>query len=182
MNAAVSLFKRKGYDNVSINEICKEAGVGRSSFYAVFPSKREILNHLLALEKQDLKGVLQDFLSAKNDFERMWSLCERFLLLAERLGPALTGAMLSMELNESLGIYDNMDSVNEWLVALMRNGQASGVIRCANAPEIMVPIVSGQVFQVIFNWCRCRGAFPLQEKARFCAETLYDVAPECRIT
>lgn len=182
VNAAVSLFKRKGYYNVSINEICKEAGIGRSSFYAVFPGKREIIKHLLSVHEQNLNGVLQDFVTAKNDFERMWSICERFLFLAEDFGPALTKAVLSMELDESIGIYDKMDFVTDWLVMLMRNGQAAGIIRCSTPAETMVPIVNDLVLQVIFNWCRCDGSFSLREQARFYVETLYNVAPECRST
>ncbi len=182
VSSAVSLFKRKGYYNVSVNEICKEAGIGRSSFYAVFPGKREIIIHLLSVHKQNLNSVLQDFMTAKNDFERMWSLCNRYLLLAEDFGPALTKVILSMELYESIGIYDEMNVTNDWLVTLMRNGQAAGIIRCSTPAETMVPIVTDLTIQVIFNWCRCDGSFSLREQARLYAETLYDIDPKYRKT
>ena len=182
VNAAVALFKRKGYYDVSINEICKDAGIGRSSFYAVFQGKQEIIRFLLAAKTRDLNSVFQDFIGAKNDFERMWCLCERDLDLAEELGPTLTSAILSMELNESLGIYGEMDAVNNWLVPLAHNAQAAGIIRCTHPAETMVPIDSDLMLQVIFNWCRCKGSFHLRERARFYAETAFDVAPEFRIT
>ena len=175
VNAAVALFKRKGYYDVSINEICKDAGIGRSSFYAVFQGKQEIIRFLLAAKTRDLNSVFQDFIGAKNDFERN-------LDLAEELGPTLTSAILSMELNESLGIYGEMDAVNNWLVPLAHNAQAAGIIRCTHPAETMVPIVSDLMLQVIFNWCRCKGSFHLRERARFYAETAFDVAPEFRIT
>ena len=35
---AVELFKKNGYESVSVNEICKAAGLSRSSFYATFPA------------------------------------------------------------------------------------------------------------------------------------------------
>ncbi len=182
INAAVSLFKRKGDYNVSINEICKEAGIGRSSFYAAFPGKQDILDHLLSVYDQNLNGVLQNFVTAKNDFERMWSLCEPYLLLVEDFGPALTKAILSMELDKSIGLYDKVNSVNDWLITLMRNGQAAGIIRCRIPAETMIPIVNDLMLQVVSNWCRSDGSFPLRERARFYVETLYDVAPEYRIT
>ena len=34
--AAISLFKRNGYNNVTVNEICKECGISRSVFYSSF--------------------------------------------------------------------------------------------------------------------------------------------------
>lgn len=179
-NAAVSLFKRQGYYAVSINEICKEAGIGRSSFYAVFPSKRDIITHLLSVYEQNPEGVLRDFVSAKNDFERMWCMCERHMRLVEDLGPALTKAILSMELNESIGIYDKLKPTNDWLITLMGNAQAAGIIRCTAPPKVMVPIVNDLIIQVVFDWCRCDGSFSLRDRARFYAETIYDVDPAYR--
>ena len=181
-NAAVALFKRKGYYAVSINEICKEAGIARSSFYDVFPGKRDIITHLLSVYEQDPEGVLQDFVRAKNDFERMWCLCERDIRLAEELGPALTKVILSMELNESIGLYDTLKPASDWLITLMGNAQTAGIIRCPTPPKIMVPIANDLILQVVFDWCRCGGAFSLRERARFYVENVYDVAPAYRRT
>ena len=36
VDTAIVLFKTRGYDNVSILEICQTAGIPRSSVYAMF--------------------------------------------------------------------------------------------------------------------------------------------------
>lgn len=40
---AVSLIKEKGYNNITISEICKTAGVAKGSFYVHYKSKEDIV-------------------------------------------------------------------------------------------------------------------------------------------
>lgn len=42
-NTSIQLFAKKGYDNVSINEICKEVGVSVGAFYHHFNGKEDII-------------------------------------------------------------------------------------------------------------------------------------------
>lgn len=44
---AISLFKRDGYNNVTVNEICKACGISRSVFYSSFNGKRSILEYMV---------------------------------------------------------------------------------------------------------------------------------------
>ena len=43
MEKAISLWQEYGYDNVSINRICRECGVTKGSFYFHFASKEDLL-------------------------------------------------------------------------------------------------------------------------------------------
>lgn len=110
----------------------------------------------------------------------MWNLCDHYLTLAEDLGPKLTGSLLSIELEESLGIYEGCYSIDSWLVKLMKNCQKTGIIQCATPAEQMIPITDRLVIQVVYDWCRCNGKFPLKETARSYVETVLDVAPQHR--
>lgn len=44
--AAVKLVKEKGYDQTSVNDIVKEAGVAKGSFYVYFKNKEEIVGEI----------------------------------------------------------------------------------------------------------------------------------------
>jgi len=46
-DALILLIKTKPYDNISITELCKKAGVSRMSFYGNFKSKDDILNRII---------------------------------------------------------------------------------------------------------------------------------------
>lgn len=168
--------------NVSVNEICKTAHISRSSFYTVFSSKKDIISYIMTAKEKDQSAVFRDFVNSKNDFERMWCLCNHYLLITEEFGPTLTGSLLSMEMDDPLGIYEGVYSINEWLIKLMHNCQEAGIIRCNASAELMVPIANSVVFQVIYDWCRCKGSFSLRDRARTYIETIFDVAPNYRWT
>lgn len=61
--ALLELIMKKGYDAVSIKEICDTANVGRTTFYAHFPSKdalkRSGLEHLrkMLIDRQEVTAI-----------------------------------------------------------------------------------------------------------------------------
>lgn len=180
VDTAVALFKKNGYENVSVNEICKAAGLSRSSFYAAFSGKKDIIDYVLAKAKTDETTVLNHFMDAKNDFERMWILCDRYLAIAYRFGPQLTGALLRLELLGELDILKQIHSADDWFIRLMRNCQQTGVILSKEQAERMAPMGVDNVYQVTYDWCRRGGDFSLRREARIRSEIFYNVAPEFR--
>ena len=182
VDTAVALFKKNGYENVSVNEICKTAGLSRSSFYSAFSGKQDIIEYVLAKAKTDETTVLNHFMDAKNDFERMWILCDRYLAIAYHFGPALTGALLRLELLGELDILTQIHAADDWFVRLMRNCQQTGVILSTEPAERMAPMGVDNVYQVTYDWCRRGGDFSLRREARIRSEMFYNVAPEYRWT
>ncbi len=180
IDTAVSLFKEHGYQSVSVNEICKAADIPRSTFYTVFSSKNDIINYVVSTKGLDQADAFHDFVNCKNDFERMWRLCTHYLDLAENFGPTLLGLLLNIEMDDPLGIYEGVHSIDHWLIQLMQNCQNAGIIRCPAPAEVMIPITDSLVFQLIYDWCRCKGAFSIHKNARFYLETVLDVAPQYR--
>lgn len=179
---AVELFKEHGYESVSVNEICQTAGISRSSFYMAFSGKRDIIDYVLAKAKMDETAVLHHFIDAKNDFERMWALCDRYLSIAYKFGPNLTGALMRLELSGSLDILKQLHAADDWFIRLMRNCQQSGVILNKEPAEIVAPMGTDAVYMVTYDWCRRGGDFSLRREARIRAEIIYNVAPEYRWT
>ncbi len=77
IDAAVKLF----------NDICKQTGIARSTFYLTFASKKEIIDKILSDVRLDRDDFFGDFIAAENDFERMWILCCRYLAVTINFGP-----------------------------------------------------------------------------------------------
>ena len=179
---AVDLFKKNGYENVSVNEICKTAGISRSSFYSAFSGKKDIIDYVLAKAKLDETAVLNHFMDAKNDFERMWALCCRYLDIAYHFGPALTGTLLRLELMGELDNLKQIHAADDWFIRLTRNCQESGVMLSREPAEVLAPLGVDMVYQVTYDWCRRGGDFSLRRRARIASEIIYHVAPEYRWT
>jgi AcrR family transcriptional regulator len=65
LTAALHLFSQKGYENTSIDELARTAGVGKGTIYTYFKAKSEIF---LAFCEQQLEFVYQE-LADKSDPE-----------------------------------------------------------------------------------------------------------------
>ncbi len=180
VSAALELFRQRGYVNVSVSDICRTANVPRSSFYSIFAGKEEIITHLMRNLKEDQQSVFSEFLSAKNDLDRIWMLYDRYLSLAVEFGPELTATLLSLELQKPVGVFEFFGAFNEWFVKLIANCQAAGLIRNRNKPEEIVVLGVRIAVGVAFEWCHSGGSFDLREQAISEHESLYDVPPEYR--
>ena len=45
-DTAMELFRKKGYESVSVNSICEQAGVSRVTFYSIFSNKDQIIGFI----------------------------------------------------------------------------------------------------------------------------------------
>lgn len=181
-DTAVKLFKRDGYEHVSVNDICQKAGISRSSFYMAFSGKRDIIDYLLDRTKTNETAMLEGMLDADNDFERMWSIAYRYLQVVMEFGPTLTGSLLQLELDGSLDNLRSVHAVDDWYIRLTKNCQKSGIILSREPAERLAPMATDMAYLVTYRWC-CSGAnFPLARETRERVEMVYNVAPEYRMT
>ena len=181
VDAAIELFREKGYHEVTVSDICHRADLNRSSFYAVFSSKLEIISHVTDSVKDDIASNSMDKLfMADNDFERMWTLCDCYMQSALRFGPELMGSLFSLELEKKIDLFEGVHSVDDWYAKLIRNCQKDGIIRNTGDPDVLAKIGVDIELQVTYIWCKEKGAFSLQERGRIYAENFYDIAPEYR--
>jgi len=178
ITTAIELFKRDGYVNVSVSDICREANVPRSSFYSIFAGKDEIITFLLKNVKDDFRSAFTMFMEAATDLDRIWMLYDRYLSLAIEFGPELTATLFSLELQRPIGVFDFIDSFNDWFIKLIAKCQSSGLIRNSNCPEDIVSLGTRIAVAVTFEWCRTGGSFDLREVSFREHEIFYDVPRE----
>ena len=164
-DTAMELFRKKGYESVSVNSICEQAGVSRVTFYSIFSNKDQIIGFIIA---------------AENDFERVMILFNYYVELSERGGYQLMLELLKAELERSIGIMDAVYVFNDWFVKLIGNCQKSGIIRNKGNAAELVSLGIQVAISAQYEWCRRKGAFSYREKTRKDMEILYDVAPAYR--
>lgn len=181
VNAALQLFKEKGYANVSVSDISRAAGIPRSSFYSLFASKDEVIIYVLQGMKGDYQDILSRLASAKNDLERIWMIYDRYLQLTMEFGADLTSTLMELELREKIGIFDFTEFLAPWLAKFVKNCQDAGFIRNQNRPEDIVVLGMRIAIGAAYEWCRSGGEFNLRQRALSEHEILYDVPPEYRI-
>ena len=136
-DAAVRCFRSLSYETVSVNDICKEAGVARSSFYRVFSSKKDVIAYLFEHTDKNQIVTVEELLSAENDFDRMWIIGDRYISLSKELGVEFNAAMMSMTVSGEIDLLSLGHSVDSWFIRLTRNCQKTGIIRSMEPPELL---------------------------------------------
>ena len=58
MDVALHMFSERGYEAVSIRDICGEVGIKESTLYYHFKNKMDILDSLIAKFKEHIEGLL----------------------------------------------------------------------------------------------------------------------------
>ena len=180
--AAVRCFRAKGYDEVSVNDICREADVARSTFYRVFSNKKDVIRY--RFEHTDANQIvsIEELLAARNDFDRMWVIGDRYISLCCELGATFCAAMMNLTLAGEIDMLQVAHSVDAWFIRLTRNCQQSGIILSREPPELLGPLFVDAVYQILYAWCCRGGEYPVRARARQVSEMIANVAPEYRWT
>lgn len=178
--AAMELFSKKGYDEVSVKDICALCGIPRSSFYLAFSGKADILAYALESVKDNFQQSMPDFIRAQNDFERIWFLTDAYLKTAVNFGADISKQYFILELKGTGGLFTLLESFNDWLIQLASNCQKQGIVRNKTDPALLVPMQLSIAKSHLFDWVCSNGAFPLRETVRNSLEIFLDVSPEYR--
>ena len=181
-DAAVGLFRDRGYETVSVGDICAAAGVARSSFYRAFSCKNDIIRRIF--EHTDANSIVsvEELLAAENDFDRMWIIGDRYISLSRSLGPELSNTFMCMTARGEIDLLALGHSVDSWFIRLTRNCQKTGIIRSREPAELLGPLMVDMVYHELYVWGMRKGNYPIRARARLVTETLVNLAPEYRWT
>lgn len=160
-DALVALIRRKPYERITVEDILREADIGRATFYAHFTSKDDLLERSLERLRALLVRAQADGQSPSRAlFEHVGA----FRDIPVALGPGRGAAIVR-------GAVDRV--LTEWLGALLPAELPGGLPR-----ELAVRHVVA-VFETTLGWWleRASGLSPAEAHAMF-ARMLRDGLPE----
>lgn len=158
--ASLRVLEKKGFQDLKISDICKEAGVSVGSFYHYYTSKDDVIfSHYARFD---------DFFLEKTDAVRGDSAFSRILCFFELYCDFLLS--LSLELNKQwFAPSSKLDIPKErytyeLLSRLIRDGQGSGEVDAAMAAEDIVQELMLFARGVVLDWLYQNGNYDLRQK------------------
>ena len=169
-HAAIDLFRERGFEQTTVDEITERADVARGTFFNYFPRKDAVLAYLsetrlLAVE-ENAAALLADrrpvpdklldlYLANAAPYEEDPEL-SRYVLL-ELMGRAFAPT-------EDLSLR-----WQEQIVRLIRQGQGRGELPAAEDPLRLEALLTGVYFATLYQWaCMCpQPPFPLPDELRY---------------
>ncbi len=150
--SARKVFSEKGYHAATVEDIIREAGISRGTFYQYYKSKREVFGELLG----SLTGALAMNIRRVDLSAEAPPVIDQMLGNVERILTTLTGNLdlTSILLRGAVGVDPDFDTnLNEFyngMLALiqlsLRHGREMGIIRECNV-EIASYMILGSVRQ-----------------------------------
>lgn len=182
METAGALFKQKGYDAVTVNDICHACKISKTTFYYHLKSKQDILLQFYDLIIENLTPILLKMLHSTTSWEQIRLLFEHLITSICALGPDLNSQLLIVNLQRKGKALQMRENLEEIAIDIIARGQENGQFRNRNTAASLYQSAAYMFTGYEYMWCSMDGAFDWRT-AFFCSlETLLDVEPTLRST
>ncbi len=159
---AVELMEKKGLQNITVEEICKKAGVSVGSFYNCFKSKNDILNEVYKVADDYFLNVVADAPDLKEGNTRD-KIIRYFHYYADyNICRGIDFVMQLYNVQNTLFIMKgrHMQTI---LQRIVEAGQKNGEIRTDMTAEEIVRFLFVSVRGVVYDWCLHNGQYDLDD-------------------
>lgn len=163
---AMDLFRKNGYENVTVSQICTEADVTRNAFYYYFNSKEEILSSYFENIPDFAQSLIAELLAIPNDWDKLWFLFEAHLKLIKREGLSICRAFISVNVNGCGDLLSKYYVSEAMTVPLVKNCQKAGLIRNMTEPNQLIYLATRLMAGFLLTWCCKNGEFDLLTEAK----------------
>jgi len=172
---AMSLFQEKGYETVSVVDICEACGITKKAFYYHYTSKDELLAQHYILESAEFDWDSLKCEESRPDVsyvELLWkrecALIDSTVQLGVNMGQAYSQYNRRYANSNSPfveGPFRNISNQDEY-VAMVARGQTAGQIRGDRPAEELLFILFSAVIGLSSHWRNTGGAYDLKAEVR----------------
>ncbi len=148
LDAAITLIKEKGYDNTSISQIVKRAGLAQGTFYLYFSSKAALAPGIAERILQDAmaRGEKQGLRQAAQSEDFLQGLIDLVFEITQEYQQIITFLYSGMSYYHSLERWEAIyDPYYLWLEEKFEEFQKSGKLRENQETATMVQFTIGVI-------------------------------------
>ena len=155
--AAKKLITENGFENVSIEDIAKEAEVSTGSFYTYFKKKEDVIEELNQLSFYHLSEITNEMKDKGLD-DRLKYYCREFLAEIERVGIEICRQWIrnnitpvNMEISGKETTKYNHDYLA--MKSLLEEGIRRGELTVDTPVDEMAFYINTQLYGLMVAWC-----------------------------
>lgn len=151
---ALKLFKQKGYDNVTVQEIASTCGIAKGTFFNYFSKKEEVLLYFGESQLELLEQNLQTYQSINDPKQKivtlLGELLQRYseeadfmkLVISEIVRSAILSTMES----------NSIKRLKYVLVNIIDEAKQQGTIHSIHDTELISSVIIGTYFHTMMTW------------------------------
>lgn len=164
---AIDLISKKGYDNVSINEICSSAGFTKGAFYHYFNSKEDLLIQLHKDVDDYYTVEVLPKLNGKTPTEKLTCYMQEFAYCGYGVGVDIINSLFKSQ-TKALNNFMNDFSrpFFKMLIDIIKEGQEKGEFTDELSSQELARYCMSFIWGVLHNWTMEYGKYDIQEKMK----------------
>lgn len=153
IDKAILLFIEKGFDNVTVDDICEATGITKPTFYYHLSSKDDIILQYYDYMINDLSPMLTKMLMIQNPHEQI-EILFRFLLKGiKAISKPTNNQLYITNLKGNKGTFSLRDNVRQIGTSIIKRGQESGIFKSEKDPEKLLELSSHLFMGYQIMWC-----------------------------
>lgn len=176
-----NLFLEKGYDNVTVNDICDRCNITKPTFYRNIGSKDALLSAFYDRSVNEIGTDLLQTVVGDNYWEQI---CKGFEIILNRssyFGVDLYSQLYIANFKKDVNTFKSSGTIGSVMSKLFTMAQLHGQIRNSTNPYDLYVACSTMAFGYGITWCLGRGSFNLVVEFQKALENVCDVPQEYRI-
>ena len=152
---AFDLFREKGYDNVSVANICAKAGISRSAFYYYFKTKSQVMGSLFSDLIPDNIEIIREKQETEDEWDFLWWFMCQYADRCLGLGKNLLSVFMMVSLKDRLQPFLPYDTLRFFAILedTVKKGQESGRFGNKWMYKYLVSAIRSVYLGVTFDWC-----------------------------
>lgn len=159
LDAGVRLYREKGFDETSVQDICDACGITKPTFYKYVSSKEEVLRHFYDGTMEDLLTRLQELEDEGNYWGMIWSGFTNTSNYSVNLGWELLSKYLIMNFHEHTVTARYNAAGRERTTEAIRLAQQAGQIRNMSDPDTLFMVLKNIGLSMMLKWVMTRESF-----------------------
>lgn len=125
---AFKLFREKGYEGTTVQDICDACGISKPTFYSRFASKGDLIVDFYDGVTERLNANLSSLVETTSAWKQLKICFGTLMDETEAVGVDVMSHMLIINLEQDRHSFDARDFLTRTMVAIIRRGQERGEI------------------------------------------------------
>jgi AcrR family transcriptional regulator len=173
LSSALSLIKEYGFQKVTINQICKEAGITKSTFFYYFPSKNDLLEDFTTQVGHIAEKEFPKILSQDTYLKQFWEMFNIYFIRDIEVGQEIVKQIFVSHLTTNAQTdFPHSAYLYQMAVNLIKKSKDNNEISNPASPEALTDAIYMTTRGVIVTWGIENGSFDLIEANRKAINTL----------
>jgi len=175
--AAMKLFSKKGYDHVTVDEICEKAGVAKGTFYSHFKSKEHIITEQFLTAYNDSMVMIKEVEKTSLYKDKMTELMTAVFKYVNDSGVDVMRAVYYSQLGpgkKESTIASGERELYKIAEQQVSEAQEKGEVRTDIGAEQLALTIIRSGRGIVYEWCMEDGGFDLAEAAEDLIAVLID--------